>query len=137
MSTTLSTNTKTLDRCGQCWAAIHDHDHYCRHCGLALEGRTTLLPDTGEISERPTRELALPAAAYVTAPFTQMEARRPVSGSLLKLVTAETAPAIAVSGNRLLRRLTMALISLPIWLMIVLLSPLDAYAATKAVGQRM
>ncbi len=137
MSTTLSTNTQTLDRCGQCRAAIHDHDHYCRHCGVALETRTALLANTGDVSDRPTRELALPSAAYVTAPFTQMEARRPVSGSLLKLVTAETAPAFAVSGNRLLRRLTMALISLPIWLMIVLLSPLDAYAATKAVGERM
>lgn len=130
-------STTTFDHCANCQAAIHDHDQYCRHCGVVLEVRTALLINTGEVGERQTNELAMPAAAYVTAPFTQMESRRPVSSSLLKLATAETAQAVVVRDSRLLRRLTLLLISLPIWLMIVLLSPLDAYAATKAVGQRM
>ncbi len=129
-----TTSTATADHCRHCQAVIHDRDQYCRHCGRELEARTALLAGTGDISKHPTAELVLPASAYITAP---LEARRPVSGSLLKLMAEETAPEVVIGGNRRLRLLTLALISLPIWLMIVLLSPLDAYAATKAVGRRM
>ncbi|HMV48316.1 MAG TPA: zinc ribbon domain-containing protein [Blastocatellia bacterium] len=132
-----TTSTATLDHCLHCQAVIHDRDHYCRHCGVELEARTALLAGTGDIGKRSTAELILPASAYITAPLARPDARRPVSGSLLKLMAEETAPAVVVGGNRRLRLLTLALISLPIWLMIVLLSPLDAYAATKAVGRRM
>ena len=136
MSTILCENTQALDCCGHCQSAIRETDHFCRYCGVALQACLSRT-NTYEMSEQPTREVTLPAAAYATAPLAQMGARRPVSGSLLRLATAETAGAALQCDNRWLRRLTMALISLPIWLMIVLLSPFDAYAATKAVAARL
>jgi hypothetical protein len=125
-----------LERCAHCLAAVYEHDHFCRQCGVVLEARSPRI-NTDEMSERPTSELALPVTKYATAPLMPMDARRPVSGSLLKLVTAETTGAALQCDNPFLRRVMMALISLPIWLMIILLSPFDAYIATKAVGARM
>jgi hypothetical protein len=37
----------------------------------------------------------------------------------------------------LIKRMVLALISIPIWLIIVLLSPLDAYAAARAISRQM
>jgi hypothetical protein len=54
-----------------------------------------------------------------------------VSGPLVEAVVANVASGQLGEQGRLMRRLMLALISLPIWLMIVLLSPLDAYAAAK------
>jgi surface polysaccharide O-acyltransferase-like enzyme len=38
--------------------------------------------------------------------------------------------------SRFIKRVTLALISIPIWLIIVLLSPLDAYAAVKNLARQ-
>jgi hypothetical protein len=39
-------------------------------------------------------------------------------------------------ANRRATRLVSILIAVPLWLMIVLLSPLDAYAAAKAIAKQ-
>ncbi len=130
MYETSQNNSSAFDLCPDCQAATHERDRFCRHCGVELDTRTRMLA----VEERPTAELDSTSSRYATAPLAALPQRRPVSAPLVKLVTAELP---ALGGNRFARRFTLALIALPIWLMIVLLSPLDAYAATKAVGERM
>jgi hypothetical protein len=56
---------------------------------------------------------------------------RRVSGPLVDAVVAGVAVHSNQERNHFMRRAILALISIPIWLIIVLLSPLDAYAAAK------
>jgi hypothetical protein len=57
-----------------------------------------------------------------------------VSGSLIGALTnGVSASATDYPLNRGVRRVIAVLISIPIWLIIILLSPLDAYTAAKAV----
>jgi multisubunit Na+/H+ antiporter MnhG subunit len=60
-----------------------------------------------------------------------------VSGPLVKSVTANlSANTIACFESNLAKRLILAVISIPIWMIIVLLSPIDAYLlARTAVRQ--
>jgi hypothetical protein len=63
------------------------------------------------------------------------------SGALVSLVTMSvsaraSAHSSSVFGDRWARRLASALAALPLWLMIVLLSPLDAYIAARAIAKR-
>lgn len=61
---------------------------------------------------------------------------RRVSGPLVSAaVTGALAGTATDSQSRFIKRVTLALISIPIWLMIVLLSPLDAYAAVKNLAR--
>jgi hypothetical protein len=39
-------------------------------------------------------------------------------------------------GGRVVRSMVQALVSIPIWLMIVLLSPIDAYVAAKSISRQ-
>jgi hypothetical protein len=120
--------SNSFDLCPDCRYESQEHDRFRRHCGIELAARTWMLAE----AERATAELN--AAAYATAPLAPMPERRPVSAPLVKLVTAELP---ALDGTGWARRFTLVLISLPIWLMMILLSPFDAYAATKAIAQRM
>jgi hypothetical protein len=56
---------------------------------------------------------------------------RRVSGPLVSAVVAGVSANSPQSYGRFMKRAILALISIPIWLIIVLLSPLDAYAAAK------
>ncbi|HSB11437.1 MAG TPA: hypothetical protein VLM38_18255 [Blastocatellia bacterium] len=56
----------------------------------------------------------------------------PISGPLIKTLLIEmSANSTAKGHGRVVLSLIQAIIMIPIWLMIVLLSPLDAYAAAK------
>jgi hypothetical protein len=60
-----------------------------------------------------------------------------VSGRLLAAVVSGVSPRIAPLHNPLLKWLISALLSIPILLIIVLLSPLDAYAAAKTISKQI
>lgn len=130
MYETRQNNSSALDLCPDCQAATHERDRFCRHCGAELGARTRMLA----VAERPTTELNSAPSRYATAPLAALPERRPVSAPMVKFVTTELPK---LNGNRFARRATLTLIALPIWLMMILLSPFDAYAATKAVGERM
>ncbi|MGH9844657.1 MAG: hypothetical protein ACREEM_38550 [Blastocatellia bacterium] len=89
-----------------------------------------------------------PRAGAVTDNFTKAPAAasahetnslsRPVSGQLLKAVADGVAIKRAVGGySSITRNIVLALMSVPVWLMIVLLSPLDAWAATREIARQM
>lgn len=54
-----------------------------------------------------------------------------VSGPLVSAVIASVSAGSPDSQSQVVKRAILALISIPIWLIIVLLSPLDAYSAAK------
>jgi hypothetical protein len=83
------------------------------------------------VSVPPSHQLA--AAHYTTSLLVRAKSNlyHRVSGPLVSAVIAGVASGELHDQGRWMRRAMLALISLPIWLMIVLLSPLDAYAAAK------
>ena len=126
----VTSQSNEFDLCPECRVASHAPDRFCRHCGVELNTRTRLLA----ITERPATGLGGTLSPYTTAPLAVLPTRRPVSAPLVRLVTTDL-PTLS-SGNWA-RRITLVLISLPIWLMMILLSPFDAYSAAKAIAQRM
>jgi hypothetical protein len=42
-----------------------------------------------------------------------------------------------LSANRWSKRLASALVAIPLWFMILMLSPLDAYVAARAITKRV
>jgi hypothetical protein len=63
---------------------------------------------------------------------------RRISGPLVNAVVTGALSAPSVENESpYVKRVILALISIPIWLIIVLLSPLDAYAAVKTVARQV
>ena len=122
-----------FDLCRKCQSAIHEHDRFCRHCGTELGEYTELLAIADLLSRKTTSDLRRESSPYATVPFGQLDSRRPVSSPLARRITTE----LAANGNRFARRATMVLITVPIWLMMILLSPFDAYAASKLIARQM
>ena len=135
MSETDPGNTLALEYCWDCRLELRARDRFCRNCGANLSRRTGVLNEEPVGNARQvTNQTASP---YATAPFA-VQPHRPVSAPLLNFFAASAAPNAAVfQRSRLAKLLTLLLISLPIWLMMILLSPLDAYAATKAIAKQV
>ncbi len=124
--------TVDLKLCQACASEVRPRDHYCRRCGASqsLSLSSVTAPLTG-------LELGAGLASYVTAPLAPVaenDVYHSVSGSLVKVITAGlSGSASARLDSRYARKAMLALISIPIWLIIVLLSPLDAYATARTV----
>ncbi len=136
--------TETLDRqnqietvdlklCHACASEVRPRDRYCRRCGasqnLTVSSATAPLTEPG---------LRASGVSFVTAPLDAQSAENDVyhrvSGSLVRAITAGlSSSASARLDSRYAKRAMLALISIPIWLLIVLLSPLDAYATARTV----
>ena len=130
--------TVTIKSCAACGSGLRDRDRFCRWCGGRQPDRTSLAlklaPEARHcdavLDEAPsyqTVDLATNASAMVY---------RRVSASLVNAVVtgALTGPSRENQGI-FARRVILALISIPVWLIIVLLSPLDAYAAVKNLAR--
>lgn len=76
--------------------------------------------------------------SYATTTLVKEKSYRRVSGSLVKAVAASvTENALPYFTNRFARRVIPAMILIPIWLIIILLSPLDAYATAKMLTKQV
>ncbi len=129
MRATENEETVGLTQCHLCGAEPLERDRFCRQCGASR--RLNIVSATG-----PTADPAQPARD--TRPFPGAKHYDSFSGALVKLVTesvSERASSLAASpgASRWTMRLAGALVAVPIWLMIVLLSPLDAYVAARAI----
>lgn len=125
--------TVDLNLCHACASEVRPRDRYCRRCGASQS--LTVSSATAPLTEP---RLDASGASYVTAPFSAPVAGNDVyhrvSGSLVRAITAGlSSSASARLDGRYARRAMLALISIPIWLIIVLLSPLDAYATARTV----
>ena len=128
------TTTVAIKPCRRCAAGLMAESRFCRSCGASQRCSTT--DSLGVISvgdpERP------PLAHYATTRLSQQKLYHPVSGPLVSAV-AEGVPANLPRspGTDFSKRMLLALMAVPIWLMIILLSPLDAYTSAKIIGNRI
>lgn len=128
------TTTAAIKPCRACGAGLLDQSNFCRLCGAAQsycsegDSRTTI--SIG--NERG------PLQNYATTRISDQKLYHPVSGPLVSAV-ASGVPANAPRSASLniSKRMLLALMAVPIWVMIILLSPLDAYASAKIIGNRV
>ena len=124
--------------CKACGAGMPQSDRYCRLCGagqtdsLALSAReqsARLVPyDSPEWSRSPVdyQTRAMPGQAICD----------PVSGPLVRAVADGLSTHLSLRFlDRRVKGIMLLLISVPLWVMIVLLSPLDTYAAVKGISE--
>lgn len=127
--------TVAVKACSECTSALLERDKFCRWCGARQPVEAAL------------HENHIQAAALIndsrgsTVPVTatlRTEAYRRISGPLVEaIVTGALSAPSAGNQSATIKRLVLALISIPIWLMIVLLSPLDTYATVKNLARQV
>jgi len=130
--------TTDFRRCKACGAAQRDRDKFCRRCGvsqsLPSEPLNCMTGDGADSvvgsADRSGRETALLTGGATL--------RRSYSGKLVGIVTNELSEHTSTfRANRWAMLLISMLVAAPLWLMIVLLSPLDAYIAAKDLAKQV
>jgi hypothetical protein len=129
------TITVAIKPCRGCGAGLIDASKFCRSCGAPQSYSSP--PDSPTIVSTANVECAH-LQHYATTQISQLKLYHPVSGPLVNAVVAgvpASAPRSLVSSFS--KRMLLALMAFPIWVMIILLSPLDAYASAKIIGNRI
>ena len=117
--------TAPLVLCTDCGAEPRNRDRYCRRCGVRLP----------ECAEARMAEPADSAPLYATSSLAVAPHR--ASGALLASIASGVSASLrACPIHPAMRRVMIALVSIPIWLLIVLLSPLDAYATARGIAKQ-
>ncbi|HYP26535.1 MAG TPA: hypothetical protein VE262_07450 [Blastocatellia bacterium] len=133
-------DTVAVKLCAACGGGLLERDKFCRWCGVCQQVNKSELKESTF-----KRAMTAPGnnnstSLYTTTSLEQVKLRagfyRPVSGPLVSAVlsgvsTGHTRPLY----SRLLRKAIFALVSIPIWLMIILLSPIDACAAAIEISR--
>ena len=118
------TETIGLRLCCACTAELRDQDKFCRRCGVSQINRYATSTDLAQRLSNETKPLQGYSESYTT-----------YSGRLIRVVaesmSARTSPQKAQGW---LKGLICTLITIPIWMLIVMMSPFDAYAAAKAAA---
>ena len=128
--------TVAVKACPDCAAGLLDRDKYCRWCG-AQQPPAEPYDINYKTAYVESGEMVVPATSTL-APNIRTDVYRKISGPLVSaLVTGALPSTLPENQSPLIQRITLALISIPIWLMIVLLSPLDAYAAVKNLARQV
>ncbi|HXG94307.1 MAG TPA: hypothetical protein VNN73_18325 [Blastocatellia bacterium] len=124
--------TVAVKACAACSRGLLEYDCFCRWCGARQ-------PDfiTGNQSSNADHlgAASIQSSPLVTSALEHTDANlniyRRVSGPLVSAVVAGVTASAAEARGPVMRRMILALISIPVWLIIILLSPFDAYAAAK------
>lgn len=117
--------TELIDhQCQACASGVLKRDKFCRHCGAQQINRYATATELIQLAENETKPLEMQTGEFQT-----------YSGQLLKVVTTTLAAKTAKpNSSRSFQRLLCTLITLPLWMLIVMLSPLDAYVAAKTAA---
>ncbi|MEW6211938.1 MAG: zinc ribbon domain-containing protein [Acidobacteriota bacterium] len=116
-----SAATVALRQCEACGFELMDSNKFCRRCGarqLEASSAVTSLSTAESLSSQPTTKLAA----------------NDIRGSLF--IAVESASLTARLGSPVARTLVAALFAVSVWLVIILLSPLNAWAAAKSAVNR-
>jgi len=116
--------TKELSICGICQAEPRECDKFCRRCG-------TMLGEAGG-----TQSGSAASSAHATSSLSQDLYHR-VSGRLVAAAVSGISNHTATLQNHHSKLLISALLAIPIWLIIMLLSPLDAYATARTISKQI
>ncbi len=110
--------TIAMKQCHRCGSELRERDKFCRRCGVSQSLAST--------TECATKLFSSSGAIHQS-----------FSGELVSAVATGLAQrTTALHKNRWTRRLAGALVAVPLWLMIVLLSPLEALAAVRAISNQ-
>ena len=116
--------TAPLKQCEGCQAELLARDKFCRRCGLRQAASYATSTNLTNLAQYETKALSGGTESFQS-----------YSGQLIKLVAKSLSERETTEGSsRALRRLVCTLITIPIWMLIVMLSPLDAVAAAKAAA---
>ena len=137
----MNANSNGSNRCFACGLETA-YGQFCRHCGALLADAGDLeLPDnpsetliTNRDDNSPTlitnRDDSSPS--YSTQPLVQKVSHRHISESLIETLTTSLLNKRANGfENRMSKILLLTLIVLPIWLLIIAISPFDAFLAAR------
>src|SRR5262249_6782301 len=113
-----------VKQCRRCGALLPDTHNFCRSCGISQldRGEATAGSRGNDVNLIPNR---LETSQLLSEALVR---------SLTKSLAIKTAP---FRCNRFGTSLVAALTIIPIWLLIVLLSPLDAYVAARAASSEL
>jgi hypothetical protein len=125
---TADRQTVAIKPCCSCGAGLLEGSRFCRLCGANQQAIDAIITN----SESELR------SSYITSKLSSSIPYHPVSGPLVQAVARGVPASASQSVARdLPKRLLFALMAIPIWVMIILLSPIDAYASAKIIGQRV
>lgn len=123
--------TVAIKACVACTSGLLDRDKFCRWCGArqreALSSTLVSGSDDGRACE--TSALAADAQDKADCRMSAPLVSAVLAGALVGTPTYNQSPFV--------KRVILAVISIPVWLIIVLLSPLDAYAAVKSLERQI
>ena len=116
-------------RCHSCSSELQTSDNFCRSCGISqTTGAVILENDEGWRHCETT----------VLKNDDELETDESLSSPLVKTLTQNIATRTSsLRSNRFGTSIVAVLIAIPIWLLIILLSPIDAYTAIRAVASQM
>lgn len=126
--------TVAIKPCRSCGAGLIEDSMFCRSCGA------------GQIETLPPPPVPIPVdnanpepvQNYATKRLSQQKLYHPVSSPLVNAVAAGVPASVPRSpAGSFSKRMLLALMAIPIWVMIILLSPLDAYASARIIGNRI
>ena len=127
MTSLRQAETIALKQCRNCSGELFAPDNFCRWCGVHQSDDPVKAADNGSRCEHQTN-------------FLRADGEMHQSLSSLSLNTVAHNVATKTGSLRLNRFgviVVAALIAIPMWLLIILLSPFDAYTSAKAASSRM
>lgn len=133
MSDTGNEKTVGIKECAACGGGLLQTDRFCRWCSA---------PQfiSGNIYAASVTERLRDDVHYGNSEPGQKngyDLYRPVSGPLVKVMARNVSTgALSQPQSRLTQTLLTTLLSFPLWLMIVFLSPFDAYFAARSMAKR-
>jgi hypothetical protein len=133
-----TTETTDFKQCQACGAAQSEGDKFCRRCGASQSRRVESMNCIAGNVAGAVAEMADRTGCETRPLSASGSLRKPYSGPLVNSVTRKLSEQTAsLRANRRAMLLISALVAAPLWLMIVLLSPLDAYVAAKDLAKQL
>lgn len=137
-------STVSVKPCSVCAFGLLENDRFCRQCGSRQAEATVLaafIDPEGLPPATRSGHLDRPSNSYQTTLLithaTEQNLYGSISGPLVSaIVRSVSSAAPAGFCGRVVRKAFSTLISIIIWLMMVLLSPIDAYLASRSVWSR-
>lgn len=142
MSNTQQAETVAIKACSACSGGLLESDKFCRWCGERQSSSRAVNEKVKatSVAEYDTAISRFTTTALDQSPLEQMSVNvgryHSMSGPLVNaLITSLTVNSVEHLQGGVAKRAMLALMSLPIWMIIVLLSPFDAYLAAKAISK--
>jgi ribosomal protein L40E len=134
--------TTGLTLCRACGAEQLDRDKFCRRCGVS---QNRVVDQVVSIPRGISQSVSYDVMASADRSGCETGAlsgsgtlRRSYSGPLVGLVSQKLSEETSsFRANRWVMLLISMMVAVPLWLIIVLLSPLDAYAAAKDLAKQV